>query len=179
MTTRCPGEYFARWFEMRISFRRKRLSYDFYHDPKLGLDDFLDLQEYKREYFEKRCHGLVSSRAERDEINGENTSISEEWSEPYDFRIDDFRLHQAILGNRISEVLSTLGEREAGILELFYGLLECQPMNLRQIGRCYGICSERVRQIKTKALRKLRHPVRLGILEGTYKGKWKEALGVR
>ena len=65
----------------------------------------------------------------------------------------------------IRNVFDTLTEREANILKMRFGLETDKPNTLEEIGESYGISKERVRQIETKALRKLRHPVRARMLK--------------
>ena len=69
------------------------------------------------------------------------------------------------LTESIEEVLSTLKEREAKILRLYFGLDDQEPMTLEEIGSLLGITRERVRQIKEKALSRLRHVSRARALE--------------
>jgi RNA polymerase primary sigma factor len=69
------------------------------------------------------------------------------------------------LTESIEEVLSTLKEREARILRLYFGLDGQEPMTLEEIGGLLGITRERVRQIKEKALARLRHVSRAKALE--------------
>ncbi|MDH4045059.1 MAG: RNA polymerase sigma factor RpoD/SigA [Gemmatimonadota bacterium] len=69
------------------------------------------------------------------------------------------------LTESIEEVLSTLKEREARILRLYFGLDGQEPMTLEEIGGMLGITRERVRQIKEKALARLRHVSRAKSLE--------------
>jgi RNA polymerase primary sigma factor len=57
-------------------------------------------------------------------------------------------------------MLTDLKEREARILRLYFGLENKEPMTLEQIGQMMGITRERVRQIKEKALARLRHAKR-------------------
>lgn len=64
----------------------------------------------------------------------------------------------------IQKVLSTLSEREANILKLRFGLGSDQPMTLEEVGKRYDLTKERIRQIETKALQKLRNPNRSKIL---------------
>lgn len=64
----------------------------------------------------------------------------------------------------IATVLVTLTDREAEVLKMYYGL-DGTPMTLLEIGERFGIGRERVRQIRNKALAKLRHPKRLRLLE--------------
>jgi len=60
----------------------------------------------------------------------------------------------------IDDVLSTLSEREARVIRLRYGLVDGEQWTLEQIGNAHGLTRERIRQIETKTLSKLRHPVR-------------------
>jgi RNA polymerase primary sigma factor len=69
------------------------------------------------------------------------------------------------LSHSIEEVLHTLKEREAKILRLYFGLDEPEPLTLEEIGARLGITRERVRQIKEKALSRLRHVSRAKALE--------------
>jgi RNA polymerase primary sigma factor len=69
------------------------------------------------------------------------------------------------LTQSIEEVLTTLKEREAKILRLYFGLDEPEPLTLEEIGARLGITRERVRQIKEKALSRLRHVSRAKALE--------------
>ena len=63
-----------------------------------------------------------------------------------------------LLKEQIADVLSTLSEREARVLELRFGLGDGISHTLEQVGREFGVTRERIRQIEAKALRKLRHP---------------------
>ena len=69
------------------------------------------------------------------------------------------------LENTIEESLSSLKEREAKILRLYFGLDDQEPMTLEEIGALLGVTRERVRQIKEKALLRLRHASRVRFLE--------------
>ena len=69
------------------------------------------------------------------------------------------------LSDAIEESLSTLKEREAKILRLYFGLGDQEPMTLEQIGSVLGITRERVRQIKEKAISRLRHVSRSRALQ--------------
>ncbi|MCK5527443.1 MAG: RNA polymerase sigma factor RpoD/SigA [Candidatus Latescibacteria bacterium] len=61
------------------------------------------------------------------------------------------------LREQIATVLSSLGEREAQIIRLYYGIGREEALTLDEIGERYGLTRERIRQIKEKALRRLRH----------------------
>ncbi|MDH3289436.1 MAG: RNA polymerase sigma factor RpoD/SigA [Gemmatimonadota bacterium] len=77
----------------------------------------------------------------------------------------DQETFERALTDSIEEVLSTLKEREAKILRLYFGLDGKEPMTLEEIGSMMGITRERVRQIKEKALARLRHVSRARALE--------------
>ena len=122
--------------------------------------DFL-LQEYVREpIFEEMP--IISK-----EISSLETPIGEE--EDY-FRPEDFIDRTAmspgdaatftLLKEQVGEVLHTLSEREARVLQLRFGLEDGRQRTLEEVGRTFGVTRERIRQIEAKALRKLRHPTR-------------------
>jgi RNA polymerase primary sigma factor len=77
----------------------------------------------------------------------------------------DDEVYEHALQQSIEEALGTLAEREARVLRLYFGLGETEPMTLEQIGESFGITRERVRQIKEKALLRLRHQSRARFLE--------------
>jgi RNA polymerase primary sigma factor len=77
----------------------------------------------------------------------------------------DEELYNEALQNSIDEALSTLNEREAKVLRLYFGLGDTEPLTLEQIGERFGITRERVRQIKERALARLRHQSRARFLE--------------
>jgi RNA polymerase primary sigma factor len=71
-----------------------------------------------------------------------------------------------LLQEQLHSVLGTLSEREAGVVSLRFGLTDGQPKTLDQIGTVYGVTRERIRQIESKAMSKLRHPSRSKVLRG-------------
>ncbi len=77
----------------------------------------------------------------------------------------DDETYERALSVTIEEALSTLKEREAKILRLYFGLDGQEPMTLEEIGSLLGITRERVRQIKERALGRLRHASRARFLE--------------
>jgi RNA polymerase primary sigma factor len=66
----------------------------------------------------------------------------------------------ALLRDQLQAILSTLTDREAGIVRLRFGLGDGRPRTLDDIGQVYGVTRERIRQIEAKAMAKLRHPSR-------------------
>lgn len=77
----------------------------------------------------------------------------------------DDQAYDRALANTIDEALSTLREREAKVLRLYFGLDNCDPMTLEEIGSRLGITRERVRQIRDNALKRMRHASRARFLE--------------
>jgi RNA polymerase primary sigma factor len=77
----------------------------------------------------------------------------------------DDEVYDHALKRTIDDALGTLSEREAKVLRLYFGLGDTEPMTLEQIGENFGITRERVRQIKEKALLRLRHQSRARFLE--------------
>ncbi len=67
-------------------------------------------------------------------------------------------LRKQLMVETINKSLSSLTERQARILELYYGLNGSRPMTLEQIGDIFGVTRERIRQVREQALKKLRHP---------------------
>ncbi|HPY82313.1 MAG TPA: sigma-70 family RNA polymerase sigma factor, partial [Bacteroidales bacterium] len=81
----------------------------------------------------------------------------------------DTTLIQESLRKEIERAISTLTEREASIIRLYFGLGQKNPYTLEEIGSEFGLTRERVRQIKEKAVRRLKHTSRSKILK-TYLG---------
>jgi RNA polymerase primary sigma factor len=77
----------------------------------------------------------------------------------------DEDLYTEALSRSIDDALCTLSEREAKVLRLYFGLGDTEPLTLEQIGERFGITRERVRQIKERALARLRHQSRARFLE--------------
>ncbi len=65
-----------------------------------------------------------------------------------------------LLKEQVDDVLYTLSDREARVLQLRFGLEDGRSRTLEEVGRDFGVTRERIRQIEAKALRKLRHPSR-------------------
>ena len=94
------------------------------------------------------------------------SSDDESSSELGDFVPDDTtpmpgdHASQQLLKEQMEQLLDTLEQRERQVLEMRFGLLDGQSRTLEEVGQAFGVTRERVRQIETKALRKLRHPLR-------------------
>ena len=72
---------------------------------------------------------------------------------------------KAANGEMVDMVLSTLSDREANIIRMRFGIGRDRAMTLEEVGKEFSLTRERIRQIEAKALRKLRHPSRAGILK--------------
>ncbi|MGN1309594.1 MAG: RNA polymerase sigma factor RpoD, partial [Akkermansia sp.] len=70
------------------------------------------------------------------------------------------------LRDKIADVLDTINERERAVIEQRFGLKDGNPRTLEEVGRQFNVTRERIRQIEAKALRKLRHPSRIGKIRG-------------
>ena len=73
------------------------------------------------------------------------------------------RLSRVRMSGRITQVRRA-GRREAGVVRLRFGLTDGQPRTLDEIGQVYGVTRERIRQIESKTMSKLRHPSRSQVL---------------
>ncbi|WP_432509248.1 RNA polymerase sigma factor [Kineococcus auxinigenes] len=69
-----------------------------------------------------------------------------------------------LLQEQLHSVLDTLSEREAGVVSMRFGLTDGRPKTLDEIGKVYGVTRERIRQIESKTMSKLRHPSRSQVL---------------
>ncbi len=92
--------------------------------------------------------------------------VGEEDSSLGDF-IEDTRIEspadvatRGMLGEALLEALSELNEREQEVVRMRFGLIDGQPRTLEEVGRAFGVTRERIRQIESKTLAKLRHPQR-------------------
>lgn len=116
--------------------------------------------------------GLPADRVrEIFKISQEVTSLDTKVGEDEDSSLGDFIADESqpspvdaasrqLLKDHLDEVLDTLSEREAKVLELRFGLDGGQPRTLEEVGKVFGVTRERIRQIEAKALRKLKHPSR-------------------
>ena len=72
----------------------------------------------------------------------------------------------SLLRDKLTDVLSSLNERERKVLEMRFGLGDGYSRTLEEVGRQFQVTRERIRQIEAKALRKMRHPTRIRQLQG-------------
>ena len=119
-----------------------------------------------------RVHEIM--KIAQEPVSLETPIGEEEDSHLGDFIEDEAALDPAdaasvmLLKEQITEVLQTLAPREAEVLRLRFGLEDGRSRTLEEVGQSFGVTRERIRQIEAKALRKLRHPVRLRKLQGNF-----------
>jgi len=101
-------------------------------------------------------------------IEGEDSNLYDVLNSGESPNPDRKLLHES-LRIEINRALETLTPREADVVKLYFGLGEHQPMTLEEIGETFDLTRERVRQIKEKAIRRLKHTSRSKILM-TYLG---------
>ena len=101
-------------------------------------------------------------------IEGEDSNLYDVLNSGESPNPDKKLLHES-LRIEINRALETLTPREADVVKLYFGLAEHQPMTLEEIGETFDLTRERVRQIKEKAIRRLKHTSRSKILM-TYLG---------
>jgi RNA polymerase primary sigma factor len=100
-----------------------------------------------------------------------NTPLGEDGDSEFGDLIEDSEAIQpaeavsfTLLQEQLHAVLGTLSEREAGVVSLRFGLADGQPKTFDEIGKVYGVTRERIRQIESKTMYKLRHPSRSNLL---------------
>lgn len=100
----------------------------------------------------------------------EDSSLADFISDPNARTPEDFMIDEA-LNTALNEALETLTDREEKVLRMRYGLLDGRNYTLEEVGKEFGVTRERIRQIESKALRKLRSPVRQNKLKEVYNNK--------
>jgi len=93
-------------------------------------------------------------------IGGDQDSNLGDFIEDADAPIASEVVSYGLMQEQLSEVLRSLSEREAAVVKMRFGLTDGQPRTLDEIGREFGLTRERIRQIESKTLAKLRHPSR-------------------
>ncbi len=138
------------------------------------------LQDLGREPSPDEIGGKMEMTAERVreimKISQEPVSLETPIGEEEDSQLGDFiedseavvppeAASFSMLQEQLSKVLDSLSERERKVIELRFGLMDGHPRTLEEVGREFGVTRERIRQIESKTLCKLRHPSRSGKLK--------------
>jgi len=131
------------------------------------LAEYLELPLYKVKASMKMHSRHVSVDAPL--IEGENSSMLDVMINGDEPDTDNDLMHES-LGQEIARSLSTLSEKERDVVNLYYGIGQGHSWTLDEIGIKFGLTRERVRQIKEKAIRRLKHNSRSKLLK-TYLGK--------
>ena len=135
---------------------------------KLGRDPTPEEIAEKMEITPERVQEI--QKIAQDPVSLETPIGEEEDSQLGDFIEDEKAVDPAeaarfaMLQQQIREVLSTLSERERKVILLRFGLEDGHPHTLEEVGREFKVTRERIRQIESKTLAKLRHPSRCGVL---------------
>jgi len=147
----------------RIGKRSSLLTQELGREPTLEeIADELELPE------EEIKHTLAMAQTH---LSLDAPLVPGEEGQLLDYVCDNFSpgpdegLYSQALTASIEEALGTLSDREGKVLRLYFGLGETEPLTLEQIGERFGITRERVRQIKERALSRLRHQSRARFLE--------------
>jgi RNA polymerase primary sigma factor len=146
----------------RLARMRRQLLQDLGRDPTPG-ELAAELDMTPEELVEVQKYG-------REPISL-NTPLGEDGDSEFGDLIEDSEAVQpgeavsfTLLQEQLHSVLGTLSEREAGVVSMRFGLADGQPKTFDEIGTLYGVTRERIRQIESKAMYKLRHPSRSKLL---------------
>ncbi len=93
-------------------------------------------------------------------IGDDEDTVMKDFIEDKSIEPPEERVAQKLLKEQLEKVLNTLSEKEREILRYRYGLVDGTEYTLEQVGRMFNVTRERIRQIESKAIRKLRHPSR-------------------
>ena len=147
----------------RIGKRSSSLTQELGREPTLEeIAEELDLSEEEIKHTLAMAQTHLSLDAPL--VPGEDGQLLDYVSDQFSPGPDE-ELYTEALQRSIEDALSTLSEREAKVLRLYFGLGDTEPLTLEQIGERFGITRERVRQIKERALSRLRHQSRARFLE--------------
>lgn len=130
-------------------------------DTKLPIDKVKTIMKMAQQPI-----SLQSTIGENEDTNLGDFIEDKAAENPYDMTA------YSLLKEKITDVLSSLTERERKVLSLRFGLLDGYSRTLEEVGKTFNVTRERIRQIEAKALRKMRHPTRLRQLNGFFEGEY-------
>jgi RNA polymerase primary sigma factor len=135
--------------ELLQSLGREATPEELAKEMDLGVEKVLEIQQYAREPISlDQTVGTEGDSAVGDFIEDSEAVVA----------LDAVSF--TLLQDELESVLATLTEREAGVVRLRYGFKDGKPRTLDEIGQVYGVTRERIRQIESKTMSKLRHPAR-------------------
>jgi RNA polymerase primary sigma factor len=97
-------------------------------------------------------------------VNRDSSSLEEFIEDEQHEAPEQYAMNRA-LKQDIEEVLDTLDQKEATIIRFRYGLGDCAPLSLKELGDRFNLTKERIRQIEKKAIKRLQHPIRRRLLK--------------
>jgi RNA polymerase primary sigma factor len=135
--------------ELLASLGREATPEELATELELTIDRVLEIQGYARE--------PISLQAA---VGDEGDSSLGDFIEDSDAPLAVDVVAYSMMQEQLHDVLTTLSEREAAVVKMRFGLTDGEPKTLDQIGHEFGLTRERIRQIESKTLSKLRHPSR-------------------
>ena len=133
----------------------------------LGPQTVMEIQEFRRQPVS--LHELIM--VAWDEIDSSAQFTESGWATELGYLIEDSgaiptgdAVDFMLLEEHLYSILETLSEREAAVISMRFGLTDGQPKTLDEIGKVYGVTRERIRQIESWTISKLRHPSRSRVL---------------
>lgn len=142
----------------RVRREQRRLTQELGREPSMHeLAEVCDLDAGRVEDLLKIAQDPLS--LDTPVGNEEDTSLADFVEDSQAIRPADAATRK-MLGNEVSKVLGLLSPREQEVVRLRFGLDDGRPRTLEEVGRTFGVTRERIRQIESKTLAKLRHPQR-------------------
>jgi RNA polymerase primary sigma factor len=139
----------------KINKAFSRLEQEFEREP--SSEELAEMLEIATEEVETTL-GVAARHVSMDApfVDGEDNSLLDVLENPNTPRADAFLDYNESLRNEIERSLSTLTDRQSDVIKLYFGIGVEHPLSLEDIGDRFGLTRERVRQIKDKAINKLR-----------------------
>ncbi|MDP9869533.1 RNA polymerase primary sigma factor [Streptosporangium brasiliense] len=135
--------------QMLVALGREPSPDELATELEMPVDKVVEVQKYGREPISLHTPLGAEGDTEFGDVIEDSEAIAPEEAVAF-----------TLLQQQLHAVLGTLPEREAGVMRLRFGLADGQPKTLDEIGKVYGVTRERIRQIESKTMAKLRHPVR-------------------
>ncbi|OUC93008.1 RNA polymerase subunit sigma-70 [Streptosporangium minutum] len=135
--------------QMMVTLGREPSPHELAAELDMTVEKITEVQKYGREPISLHTPLGAEGDAEFGDVIEDSEAILPEEAVTF-----------VLLQQQLHAVLDALSEREAGVVRLRFGLADGQPKTLDEIGKVFGVTRERIRQIESKTMSKLRHPVR-------------------